>query len=98
MWYLDIDFSKHITGDKNKFPVLTPREKGLVTYGDNNKGRLLGVGRVGKPHFTTIEGIYLDSVFGTKNGDFRAFSKYVKTFQNDTCLLMKTTTLQNEEK
>ncbi|KAF1885749.1 hypothetical protein Lal_00008487 [Lupinus albus] len=40
-----------------EFSVLTPRDKGYVTYGDNNKGRILGVGRIGKPPSTTIEGV-----------------------------------------
>ncbi|KAF1881686.1 hypothetical protein Lal_00032155 [Lupinus albus] len=44
LWYLDSGCSKHITGNKNKFSFLTPRDKGYVTYGDNNKGRILGVG------------------------------------------------------
>ncbi|KAF1885856.1 hypothetical protein Lal_00042730, partial [Lupinus albus] len=43
LWYLDSGCSKHMTDDKSKFSVLTPRDKGYVTYGDNNKGRILGV-------------------------------------------------------
>nr|UBX54591.1 hypothetical protein [Lupinus angustifolius] len=46
-----------MTGDRNKFFVLTPRDKGYVIYGDNNKGKILGVGRIGKPPSTTIEGV-----------------------------------------
>ncbi|KAF1870541.1 hypothetical protein Lal_00025674 [Lupinus albus] len=46
-----------MTGDQSKFSVLTPRDKGYVTYGDNNKGRILGVGRIGNPPSTTIEGV-----------------------------------------
>ncbi|KAK7275147.1 hypothetical protein RIF29_16256 [Crotalaria pallida] len=37
-WYLDSGCSKHMTGDKQHFIELTPKEKGYVTYGDNNKG------------------------------------------------------------
>src|ERR1044072_6860264 len=44
-WYLDSGCSKHMTGDKSKFSFLTPKAKGFVTYGDNNQGRILGVGK-----------------------------------------------------
>ncbi|KAF1892698.1 hypothetical protein Lal_00031971 [Lupinus albus] len=57
LWYLDSDCSKHTISDKSKFFVHTPRDKGFVTYNDNNRGRILGVGRVGKPPSTTIEGV-----------------------------------------
>ncbi|KAE9591188.1 hypothetical protein Lalb_Chr20g0115741 [Lupinus albus] len=36
MWYLDSDCSKQMTGNKDKFFVLTTRNKGYVTYGGNN--------------------------------------------------------------
>ena len=55
MWYLDSGCSKHMTGDKSKFSNLIPRSKGFVTYGDNNKGRILGIGTIGTPPFTTID-------------------------------------------
>ncbi|KAF1879732.1 hypothetical protein Lal_00039745 [Lupinus albus] len=57
LWYLHSGCSKHMTSEKSKFSVLTPRDKGYVTYGDNNKGRILGVGRISKPPSTTIEGV-----------------------------------------
>jgi len=31
-----------MTGDKTKFAKLELKEEGFVTYGDNNKGRILG--------------------------------------------------------
>ncbi|KAF1877791.1 hypothetical protein Lal_00038100 [Lupinus albus] len=39
MWYLDNSCSKHMTDEKSKFFVHTPKDKGSVTYGDNNKGK-----------------------------------------------------------
>ncbi|XP_019459950.1 PREDICTED: uncharacterized protein LOC109359709 [Lupinus angustifolius] len=36
-----------MTGDKTKFIELSPKEKGHVTYGDNNQGKILGVGKIG---------------------------------------------------
>ncbi|KAF1870623.1 hypothetical protein Lal_00025996 [Lupinus albus] len=55
--YLDSSCLEHMTGDQSKFYVLTPRDKGYVTYGDTYKGRIIGVGRTGKPPSTTIEGV-----------------------------------------
>jgi len=34
-------------GDKSKFMSLKAKEGGFVIYGDNNKGRILGVGNIG---------------------------------------------------
>ncbi|KAF1888977.1 hypothetical protein Lal_00039576 [Lupinus albus] len=39
--------SRHMTGDKSKFLDITLRDKGYVTYEDNNNGKILGIGRVG---------------------------------------------------
>ena len=35
------------------------KEKGFVTYGDNNKGAILGKGSVGNPSTTTISDVHL---------------------------------------
>ena len=48
-----------MTGDKSKFSFLTPKAKGFVTYGDNNQGRILGVGKVGKSPQTMIDDVLL---------------------------------------
>ena len=47
MWYLDSGCSRHMTGDKKKFKNFKRKEQGFVTYGDNNKGKILGTGDVG---------------------------------------------------
>src|SRR4051812_34437812 len=46
-----------MTGDLNQFSDLKLNAKGFVTYGDNNKGRILGKGKVGAPPFTSIEDV-----------------------------------------
>lgn len=56
-WYLDRGCSKHMTGDINKFSSLSLKAKGYVTYGDDNKGKILGVGIVGAPPCTIIEDV-----------------------------------------
>ena len=39
--YLDSGCSKHMTGDKSKFFNIFLKQEGHVTYGDNNKGKIL---------------------------------------------------------
>nr|KYP41500.1 Copia protein [Cajanus cajan] len=58
-WYIDSGCSKHMTGDASKFIDLTPKKSGHVTYGDNNRGKILGIGRVGKNFSTSIKNVLL---------------------------------------
>jgi len=58
-WYFDSGFSKHITGDASKFTHISPKNSGHVTYGDNNKDKILGVGKIGTNPSTSIENILL---------------------------------------
>ena len=46
-WYLDSGCSRHMTGDRSSFVTLAPSEKRYVTYGDNNKGKIIGEGSIG---------------------------------------------------
>ncbi|GAV83509.1 hypothetical protein CFOL_v3_26956, partial [Cephalotus follicularis] len=46
-WYLDSGCSKHMTGDKSLFVKYEPKEGGEVTFGDNAKGKIKGVGSIG---------------------------------------------------
>ena len=34
-------------GDASKFNHISPKKSGHVTYGDNNKGRILKIGKIG---------------------------------------------------
>lgn len=65
LWYLDSGFSKHMTGDINKFSSLALKDNGYVTYGDNNKGKKLGIVKVGSPTFIIIK--YVVYVEGLKH-------------------------------
>ena len=47
MWYLNSGCSKHMTGDKSEFVNFILKQEGHVTYGDNNKGKILGRGTIG---------------------------------------------------
>ena len=55
--YLDSSFSEHMTRDKSKFMSLKTKEGGFVTYGDNNKARILGVGNIGNFLTFSIENV-----------------------------------------
>ena len=46
-----------MTRDKSKFMSLKAKEEGFVTYGDNNKGRILGVGNIGNSLTIFIENV-----------------------------------------
>ncbi|XP_012575063.2 uncharacterized protein [Cicer arietinum] len=56
-WYLDSGCSKHMTGDKSKFLSLTLKEGGFVKYGDNNRGKIIGIGDIGNESTTVIKNV-----------------------------------------
>ena len=41
------------------FQDLKPRSKGWVTFGGDQKGRIVGIGKIGKHPFPTIENVLL---------------------------------------
>src|SRR4051812_45106247 len=59
MWFLDSGCSRHMTGDISLFVEFQAKKKGFVTYGDNNRGAILGKGSVGNPSTTTITDVLL---------------------------------------
>jgi len=46
-------------GDASKFTHISLKNSGHVTYGDNNKGRILGVEKIGTNSSTSIENVLL---------------------------------------
>ena len=48
-----------MTSDISLFIDFKTKKKGYVTYGDNNKGAILGKGSVGNPSTTTISNVHL---------------------------------------
>jgi len=58
-WYIDSGCSKHITGNASKFIHISPKNRGHVIYGDNNKGKILGVGKIGMNPSISIENVLL---------------------------------------
>ncbi|KAH9656139.1 hypothetical protein KPL70_022564 [Citrus sinensis] len=59
-WYLDSGCSRHMTGNYAWFSSFTKIENGGdVSFGDNSKGKILGIGNVGKVSSTLIENVCL---------------------------------------
>ena len=58
-WYIDSRCSKHMTGDASKFTTISPRKSGHETYSDNNRGKILGVVKIGTNSSTSIENVLL---------------------------------------
>ncbi|KAH9681323.1 hypothetical protein KPL71_026940 [Citrus sinensis] len=57
-WYLDNGCSRQMTGNYAWFSSFTKTENGGdVSFGDNSKGKILGIGNVGKVSSTLIENI-----------------------------------------
>ena len=46
-------------GDASKFTHISPKKSGHVTYGDNNKDRILGFRKIGTNSSTSIENVLL---------------------------------------
>ena len=59
LWYLDSGCSTHMTGDKTKFEKLELKDESFVTYGDNNKGRILGNGIISNGSSFNIKSVLL---------------------------------------
>ncbi|KAH9763753.1 hypothetical protein KPL70_001275 [Citrus sinensis] len=59
-WYLDSGCSRHMTGNYSWFSSFTKIENdGDVSFGDNSKGKIIGIGNVGNVSSTLIENVCL---------------------------------------
>jgi hypothetical protein len=88
-WVLDSGCSRHMTGDSSLFFYFVAKKKGFVTYGDNNKGAILGKGSVDNPSSTTISDVLL--VKGLKH-NLISISQlcdkgYKVSFSKDCCMI-----------
>ncbi|KAL1334054.1 hypothetical protein AAHE18_11G148900 [Arachis hypogaea] len=59
MWYLDSRCSRHMTGKATYFIKLDKYDGGFVAFGDNGKGKIVAVGKVGKSFSTFINDVFL---------------------------------------
>ena len=58
-WILDSGCSHHMTGDHNLLSTLKSKDEGTVTFGDNAKGKIIGIGNVGNLKNPFIENVLL---------------------------------------
>ena len=58
MWHLDSGCSRHMSGDRSQFVSLKSKKNGYVTFGDNNKGKIIGIGKVGNNLFLLLKMFY----------------------------------------
>ena len=48
-WYLDSGCSRHTIRDKEQFNKIDAKDGGHVTFGDNVKGKIIGIREIGNP-------------------------------------------------
>ena len=59
LWYLNSGYSKHVIGDASKLMNIHWKHGGFFTYGDNNRGRILGNGDIGEKGSLIIKDVLL---------------------------------------
>jgi len=88
-WYIDSGCSKYMTGDASKFTHISPKNRGHVTYGGNNKGRILRVGKIGTNSSTSIKNVLL--VDGLKHSLLSVSQLcdkgYLASFDSHNCVI-----------
>ncbi|KAK8625938.1 hypothetical protein V6N13_057093 [Hibiscus sabdariffa] len=57
-WYLDSGCSRHMTGDKSRFLEFKSKSGGVVTFGDNSKGNIEGIGSIGNHSSILIDDVF----------------------------------------
>ncbi|XP_056690311.1 uncharacterized protein [Spinacia oleracea] len=81
-------------GDRNRFLSLTTYEGGTVTFGDNKKGNIIGIGKVGKSKSHSIDNVFLVEGLGHSLLSISQFcdkGNYAKFFSNK-CLIINSNT------
>ena len=58
-WILDSGFFRHMTGDENQFISFEVKVGGIVTFGDNAKGKVIGIGKILISSSSCIENVLL---------------------------------------
>ena len=63
LWYLDSDYSRHMTGNKGLFKTLFEGKIGTVTFGDGSKSVIRGIGTVDIPRLPIFKDVwYVDGL------------------------------------
>nr|KYP44449.1 hypothetical protein KK1_034026 [Cajanus cajan] len=76
-------------GDKSKFVSLQEKESGTITYGDNNKGKILGSGTISNSSNTLIEDVlYVEGVkYNLLSISQLCDKNFNASFNNECCLV-----------
>ena len=59
LWYLDSGCSRHMTNDESLFQELDRKKSGNVSFGDNSKSIIRGIGTIGNNSHTQIKNVLL---------------------------------------
>ena len=63
LWYLDSDYSRHMTGNKGLFKTLFEGKIGTVTFGDGSKSVIRGIGTMDIPRLPIFKDVwYVDGL------------------------------------
>jgi len=89
MWYLDSGCSRRMMGDIKKFSKVSHKVSGHVTYGDNNKGKIMGTCKVKTSFAVEIDDVLL--VNGLKHNLLSIsqlhYNNLKVTFEVNHCLI-----------
>jgi len=86
MWYLDNGCCKRMTRDKSKFVKINFKQEGHVTYGDNNKGKILGRGTIkDKNNFLVHDVLYVEGLKHSLSISQLCDKGYQVTFKPNSC-------------
>ena len=58
-WYLDSGCSRYMTSDESQFITPDAKDGGMVTFGDNSKGKIISISNIGITSFKYIKNILL---------------------------------------
>src|ERR1044072_2908922 len=58
-WYLDSGCSRHMTGERHMFQALELKPGGVVGFGGNQKGKIIGSGTIGYLKSSSIKNVLL---------------------------------------
>jgi len=90
MWYPDSGCSKHMTGYSTQLINFKWKSVGYVTYGDNNRGTIIGVGNIGGNDRVTVKDVLL--IEGLKHSLLSISQlcdkRYKITFEPTQCLII----------
>ena len=86
---MDSCCSKHMTGNIQLLSSFQNKDGGTVTFGDNNKGKVIGIGSVGNPNKPIIDNVLL--VNGLKHNLLSisqlCYKGFKDVFEKESCLI-----------